>query len=95
MAIQGVVLHALTEGHIAEPHVVTTSFEHPSVENVLGLCKRLYNTRVTELPVDKYGFLDLLELERSLTETTCLVTVMLANNEIGTINGMRQIYEII
>ncbi|MBI4198979.1 MAG: aminotransferase class V-fold PLP-dependent enzyme [Chloroflexi bacterium] len=65
-------------------HVITTSIEHHAV---LHGCHFLENLgfEVTYLPVDRYGLVDLEEMERSITGRTVLVSMMLANNEIGTI----------
>ena len=65
-------------------HVITTSIEHHAV---LHTCHFLNNLgfEITYLPVDQYGMVDLDELERAITDRTVLVSMMLANNEIGTI----------
>ncbi|CAL6114832.1 Cysteine_desulfurase / Selenide [Hexamita inflata] len=94
MAIQGVVIQAYVNGN-HQPHIVTSSFEHPAVENVLRVCKQLYNARVTVLNVDNFGFINLQDLSESLTTDTCLVTIMLANNEIGTVNPQADIFSIV
>src|SRR5581483_10472976 len=51
--------------------------------------------RVTYLPVDEYGVVDLAELERAITDETILVSVMMANNEVGTIQPLEQIAAIV
>ncbi|CAL1239781.1 cysteine desulfurase family protein [Candidatus Methylocalor cossyra] len=63
-------------------HVVTSQVEHPST---LALLRHLESqgVRVTYLPVDGQGRLDLLDLERALTEDTALVSLLWANNETG------------
>ncbi|MDF1578262.1 MAG: aminotransferase class V-fold PLP-dependent enzyme, partial [Desulfobulbales bacterium] len=68
-------------------HVVTTRVEHPAVKN---LCESLYSIsghkhRITRIPVDKYGMLDLAKYQESLTDETAIVSVMWANNETGVI----------
>ena len=65
-------------------HIITTSIEHHAV---LHTCHFLENLgfQVTYLPVDRYGMVDLEELDRAITDRTVLVSMMLANNEIGTI----------
>ncbi|HWP34255.1 MAG TPA: cysteine desulfurase NifS [Thermodesulfobacteriota bacterium] len=63
-------------------HIVTTAVEHPAVrETCAELARRGW--RVTVLPVDRAGRLDLAQLEAALTADTCLVSAMLANNETG------------
>ncbi|MFB0527146.1 MAG: cysteine desulfurase NifS [bacterium] len=74
-------------------HIITTSIEHHAVINV---CKFLEKKgfKVTYLPVDKEGLVDPLEVERAITEGTILVSVMHANNEIGTVEPIEEIAEI-
>lgn len=65
-------------------HIITTSIEHHAV---LHACHFLENLGfvVTYLPVDQHGMIDLKDLEHSISDNTVLVSMMLANNEIGTI----------
>jgi cysteine desulfurase len=74
-------------------HIITVQTEHKSV---LDTCKRLekYGYHVTYLPVDQYGMIDLARLEESITPKTILVSVMIANNEIGTIQPIAAIGKI-
>ncbi len=74
-------------------HIITTSIEHHAV---LYPCEYL-ETRgfdVTYLPVDRYGLVDLEELEAALRKDTILISVMYANNEIGTIEPVQEIGKI-
>ncbi|MEQ8757561.1 MAG: cysteine desulfurase NifS [Coleofasciculus sp. G1-WW12-02] len=75
-------------------HIVTTAVEHPAV---FSLCKRLEKEgyRVTYLPVNGKGLIDLKELKASLTDDTALVSVMCANNETGTIFPIERIGQIV
>jgi cysteine desulfurase len=75
-------------------HIITTSIEHMSVINV---CKYLTRQgfRVSFLPVDKQGTVDLEALKKELTDETILVSVMYANGEIGTIEPIKEISEIV
>jgi cysteine desulfurase len=75
-------------------HVITTSIEHMSVLNV---CKYLVKQgfKVTYLPVDKYGLVDLEALREKLDDETILVSVMYANGEIGTIEPIVEVSEIV
>jgi cysteine desulfurase len=75
-------------------HIVTTRVEHPAVKNLCEtLTKRGY--RVTFVPVDGKGRLDLDHLRRHLSNDTALVSVMWANNETGVIFPIREIGEMV
>lgn len=72
-------------------HVITTTVEHPSVtETVLSL----EGADVTFLPVDKYGKIDIKQLESAIRKDTVLVSVIMGNNEIGTIQDIRTISKV-
>jgi cysteine desulfurase len=75
-------------------HIITTSIEHMSVMNV---CKYLMKQgfKVSFLPVDRYGIVDLEALKKELTDETILVSVMFANGEIGTIEPIKEVSEIV
>ncbi len=71
-------------------HIITTAVEHPSVLNPLSFLK-FQGFRVTVLPVNGFCRVDPLQVEESLTTETLLVSVMLANNEVGTIQPIKSI----
>jgi cysteine desulfurase len=74
-------------------HIVTCSTEHKSVLDASKyLEKRGYH--VTYLPVDEYGTIDVNRLEDSISDQTFLVSIMIANNEIGTIQDVEKIGEV-
>ena len=74
-------------------HMITTKVEHASIiETMKQLEKEGYN--ITYLNVDHYGRLDLEELKQSITDETVLVSVMMANNEIGNIYPIKEITKI-
>ena len=74
-------------------HIITTQIEHKAI---LESCKDLEDEgfEVTYLGVDKYGIVDLSELEKCINKNTILISVMFANNEIGTIQPIKKIGEI-
>ena len=74
-------------------HIITSKIEHPAI---LNTCKALEKDgfEVTYLDVDSEGFIDLKELESAIKENTFLVSIMLANNEIGTIQDIEAIGQI-
>ncbi len=74
-------------------HVITTAFEHHAVLKPMQKLMR-EGFDVTFLPVPEDGILQPLELEKAIRPDTCFVSVMLANNEIGTIQPIREIAEI-
>lgn len=81
-------IHDLFRGE--KTHVITTNIEHHSV---LNACKSLeeHGVDVTYLPVDSNGCISVAEVESALRPSTKLVSIMLANNEIGTIQPIYQI----
>lgn len=84
LALQGVARAA------PGAHLVTSAIEHRSV---LDACRRLEaeGWRLTIVPVDAHGFVDPLAVERALTPETVLVSIMAANNEIGTLQPLARI----
>ena len=74
-------------------HIIASSIEHPAVLDTLKYLES-EGAKITLLPVDRYGVISLDALKKSLTDETILVSVMFANNEIGTIQPIREIGEI-
>jgi cysteine desulfurase len=85
LALRGVAHGARRRGN----HIITTAIEHHAV---LHTAERLEQEgfRVTYLPVDREGVVDLGALERALDDETVLVSIMYANNEIGTIEPVAE-----
>lgn len=88
-AIRGIAYNYKKKGN----HIITSKIEHPAV---LETCKQLEKEgfEVSYINVDEYGILDLEELRTAIKETTILISVMTANNEIGTIEPIKEIGKI-
>lgn len=88
-AIKGMALAHQDKGK----HIITSCIEHPAV---IKTCKALEKQgfEVTYLKVDNEGFISLDELEKAIRKDTILISIMTANNEVGTLQPIRQIGEI-
>jgi cysteine desulfurase NifS len=86
LAIKGVAFAARDRGN----HLITSTIEHPAV---LQTCRFLEQTgyRVTYLPVDEYGLVNPVDLTESIDDETILVSIMMANNEVGTIQPIKDL----
>ncbi len=74
-------------------HIITSSVEHPAVMEVCAYLEK-NGFEITYLPVDEYGMIHLHELEEAIKPTTILISIMHANNEIGTLQPIAEISEI-
>lgn len=90
LAIKGAALGLRSAGN----HIITTAVEHHAV---LHACEQLeqFGFEVTYLPVDEHGLVSPANVAAALTDRTVLVSVMLANNEIGTIQPVAQIASLV
>jgi len=90
LAIKGAAYYNKEKRGSKGYHIITSAIEHPAV---LETCKHLEKKgfNVKYLPVDKYGFIDLKNLEEAISKDTFLITIMFGNNEIGTIEPIEEI----
>jgi cysteine desulfurase len=88
LAIKGAAWAGKARGH----RIITSSVEHHSVGHTVRYLEK-FGFEVVELPVDRYGRVDPDEVEAAITPKTILVSVMLANNEVGTIQPIAAIAE--
>lgn len=86
LAIKGVAWASSARGR----RIVTTSVEHKAVLNACAVLER-YGFEVAYLPVDRYGRVDPAEVAAAITDHTTLVSVMYANNEVGTVQPVAEI----
>jgi len=74
-------------------HIISSSIEHPSVLNTLK-CIEHQHVEVTYLPVDQYGMVNPDDVRKAIKKNTSLISIMFANNEIGTIQPIEEIGKI-
>jgi len=86
LAIKGAAWAGKARGH----RIVTSPVEHHAVGHTLAHLAR-FGFEIVEVPVDRYGRVDPDELDAAITDRTILVTIMLANNEVGTIQPIAEI----
>jgi cysteine desulfurase len=98
LAIQGVVLawnEKLGFSKEAEllklPHIITTNIEHPSVLETFKLLEKRKLAEISIVPVEKNGIVDVKKIKKEIKNNTVLVSIMYANNEIGTIQPIKEI----
>jgi cysteine desulfurase len=89
-AIKGVAFALRQKG---KTHLITSKAEHHAVLRSCGFLEKL-GFEVTYLPVDQYGRVDPEDVRRSITGRTCLISIMHANNEVGTLNPIEDIARI-
>ncbi|MFW6121356.1 MAG: cysteine desulfurase NifS [Petrotogales bacterium] len=90
IAIKGVAYKNKHKRDTGGPHIITSAVEHPAV---LETCKHLEKQgfMVEYVPVDEYGVVKIDELEQLISDDTFLISIMYANNEIGTIEPIEEI----
>ena len=72
-------------------HIITSRIEHPAVLNTCRYLEERLGFRITYLPVDEYGLVNPGDVRRAIAEDTILITIMHANNEVGTIEPIEEI----
>jgi len=90
------ILYGITKlqgSHLDQNHIITSSIEH---EAILQPCKEFENIgiKITYLPVDEHGIVNPDDITNSINSHTVLVSIMFANNEVGTIQPIKEISEI-
>ena len=102
LAIEGVVrafINKKTSINIQVPHIIISSIEHSSVIEVANKLEKIgcegIKCEVTRLAVDKDGIISLDELKKSIKGNTILVSIMMVNNEIGSVQPIKEIAKII
>jgi len=89
LALKGAAFNYRHKGN----HIITSSIEHPAVAEVCRYLEK-HGFRITWLPVDEFGSVSPVDLEKAITPETILVSIMHANNEVGTIQPIKELAEI-
>lgn len=92
MSVLGAFLYVF--GKTNGKHIITTKIEHHAVLNACKMAEKL-GARVTYLDVDEGGLIDLEKLRSALSNDTFLVSIMMANNEIGTVQPIKEACKIV
>jgi len=87
MAVRGVFLKLCDEKN----HIITSAIEHHAVLHTYGDLEKHFGAQVTYIPVDKNGRVNPDDVANAITDKTALVSVMMANNEVGTIQPIEEI----
>lgn len=90
LAIKGVAMARANQGK----HIITSAIEHHAVLHTCQDLEKYFGFEVTYLDVDQKGLVNPAELEKAIRADTILVTIMLANNEIGTIEPIKELAKI-
>ena len=89
LALKGVAFARRNDGN----HIIATTIEHPAVLSTAGFLEK-QGFRITYLEVDSYGCVEPAKLREAISDDTILVSIMLANNEVGTILPIRELCDI-
>ncbi len=90
LAIKGIAFSRMKEGN----HIITSAVEHPAVIDVCKFLQQEFGFEITYLPVDSYGQIKINDLMAAIRPATILITIMHANNEVGTIQPIPEIAKI-
>jgi cysteine desulfurase len=88
LALRGV---AFAQAERGKRHLITTSVEHHAISHTMEQLEKKFGFEVTYLPVDQYGMVNPDDVGRAIRDDTALVSVMYANNEVGTIQPLADI----
>ena len=90
LAVRGVAFANRRRGN----HIITTPIEHHAILNTCAQLEREFGFEVTRVPVNRHGVVDPDDIARAISDRTILISVMYANNEVGTIEPLAEIAKI-
>ncbi|MFH1971723.1 MAG: aminotransferase class V-fold PLP-dependent enzyme, partial [Patescibacteria group bacterium] len=92
---KGLIEAVISEGTVKKPHVISSQVEHKAVLATLNHLKDQKKIDLSLLTVNKQGRVDLVSLEKHINASTVLISIMYVNNEVGTIEPIKEIGEYI
>ncbi len=95
LAILGIVDATAPFITVGKPHIITSVIEHAAVLDVVKKLEEKGKIKATYIPVNKNGIVSIADIKNALRENTVLVSVMYANNEIGTIQPIKEIARVV
>ncbi len=87
LAIKGVAFANRKKGN----HIITSAIEHHAILHTCEYLEKYHGFKITYLPVDEYGMIRMEDLRAAITDQTILITIMFANNEVGTVQPVKEI----
>ncbi len=90
LALRGVALANRARGN----HIITTPIEHHAILRTCEQLEREFDFEITYVPVNRYGVVDPDDVARAITDRTILISIMYANNEVGTVEPISEIGEL-
>jgi len=87
LALKGIFEALKNKGN----HIITSSIEHHAVLSTCEYLEKYHQAKITYLPVNRYGLVNLIDLEKAINSKTILISIMYANNEVGTIEPIAEI----
>lgn len=89
LALEGALRTAHRDGY-AKPNLIISAIEHSSIISLVQMLEK-QGVDVTRLPVNEKGMISISDLKKALKPETCMVSIMMVNNEIGTVEDIREI----
>ena len=89
-AIKSIMLQKEEDIFVRRNEMITSTIEHKAVKNTCNYIRNM-GAKVIEIGVDRYGMIDLEQLRNTINDSTRMISIMMANNEIGTIEPIAQI----
>lgn len=85
------ILKGIALNNPKKKHIITSSIEHPAILETCKYLEQYHGFRITRIPVSSHGVVDITEIKKEINPDTCLVTVMIVNNEVGSIQPVHEI----